>query len=245
MAAPTNNLLNEWVGACSLSLKDNLLSVVLYGTGAEDKLRSTSDINLLFVVETFVPDQWLPLRELLRTATAVHKLRWMVLQKSELPQAAAAFAERFSDIQRRHKILFGSNLIDGLAIPRDRLIQRELDALLNLKVRTRNAFVSRSLRVEQLSAILAEITGPLRTAAATCLALQTGEVCSPKEALAQFLKTDSPQYVNALEQMSAAHRGEILGEVVASSALNTTWHIMDTLSDAFSALRTPSQTQTP
>ena len=56
---PTNvsSALSTFVSAAKKSFGDNLISVVLYGSGAEGKLRPTSDVNLILLLATFNRDQ--------------------------------------------------------------------------------------------------------------------------------------------------------------------------------------------
>jgi predicted nucleotidyltransferase len=82
----------------------SLLSVVLFGSAAEGKLRATSDVNLILVLSAFEQVKVDPLRQPLRIAQAAIKLQPMFLLKAELPRAARSFAPKFADILRRRVI---------------------------------------------------------------------------------------------------------------------------------------------
>lgn len=168
--------------AAQASFGDALRSVVLYGSGAEGRLRATSDVNLLFVLSRFDAraDSF---REPFRFASAAANVTAMFVLEEELPHAAVEFAQKFADISRRHQILFGEDLVSKLTIPRDALVRRVQQVLLNLTLRLRELYVERSLREEQCAITVADTSGPLRTAAASILELEGRPVPAPKEAL--------------------------------------------------------------
>lgn len=45
-------MIGELVTALRAALGEDLVSVVLFGTAAEDKLRATSDVNVIIVLRT-------------------------------------------------------------------------------------------------------------------------------------------------------------------------------------------------
>lgn len=161
----------------------DLQSVVLFGSGAEGRLRSTSDVNLLFIVDGFRQDLVDPIREALQTAQAAAKAQVMFVRRAELEEAAEAFALKFTDIARRHKMLYGEDLVAGLTPSRKAVVRELKQALLNLTIRFRGRYAAVSLREEQISLIIAEAAGPLRAAAASLLVLEGHQAVSPKEAL--------------------------------------------------------------
>jgi predicted nucleotidyltransferase len=161
------------------------VAVVLYGSGAEGKLRATSDVNLLLVLSAFDQKKADQLREPLRLAEAAIRLRAMFLLDSELRPAMEAFAVKFADIIRRRRVLYGDDPFAGISISRSDAIVRLKQILLNLTLRLREAYIARGLREEQLVATIAVMPGPLRSCAATLLELEGNPAASPKEALHQ------------------------------------------------------------
>ena len=178
-------VLTGFVEQARSAFANDLRAVVLYGSGAEGKLRATSDVNLLLVLSAFDQPQADQLREPLRLAQAAIRLRAMFLLESELRPAMEAFAVKFADIMRRRRVLYGDDPFAGISISRGDAIVRLKQTLLNLTLRLREAYIARGLREEQLVAMIADMAGPLRSCAATLLELEGRPAESPKEALQQ------------------------------------------------------------
>jgi hypothetical protein len=185
LPAATQRVLDDFVAQCQAAFGAQLVSVVLYGSGAEGRLRSTSDVNLLVLLSEFDAAQANVLREPLRTAHAAVRLRVMFLLQRELGAAAIAFADKLADMQRRRRVLFGSDPLASLTLQRRDEVTRLRQTLLNLVVRLRQRYLLVSLRDEQAALAIAELAGPLRTAAAQYLALAGTPAASPKAALEQ------------------------------------------------------------
>lgn len=186
------------------ALGDSLRAAILYGSGAEGRLRSTSDVNLLFVLSEFgsAADA---IREPFRFAQAAAKVNAMFVLESELAEASGAFAQKFADIERRHVVLYGEDLVARLVIPRQALLLRVRQVLLNLTIRLREQYVARSLREEQCAAAIAAASGPLRTTAAAILELEGRETLAPKEALETVVsELGRPALTSLLPHLSEA-----------------------------------------
>ncbi|HEU4797155.1 MAG TPA: hypothetical protein VFT02_16090 [Pyrinomonadaceae bacterium] len=225
---PTNvsSALSTFVSAAKKSFGDNLISVVLYGSGAEGKLRPTSDVNLILLLATFNRDQADQLREPLRLAEAAIKLRVMFLLTEELKPASQAFAVKFADIVRRRLVLYGDDPFGSLSVSRDDAIFRLKQTLLNLTLRLREAYIARSLREEQLATVIADTAGPLRSCASTLLELEGNAAPSPKDALEQIAATlaTGPQMHGELQLISEARQRHSLPPGAAAPAL---FHLID------------------
>jgi predicted nucleotidyltransferase len=183
LPAPVAKMLADFVDAAQRAFGRDLDSVVLYGSAAEGKLRATSDVNVVLVLTAFEKDSADLLREPLRMAQAAVNLRAMFLVKSEIPAAAEAFAPKFADILRRHRVLYGSDPFAALQIPRASEILQLQQQLLNLVLRLRSSYVLESLREEQLTLLIADWAGPLRSCAAALLELEGQPAESDKQAL--------------------------------------------------------------
>ena len=189
LPVPVEKALATVVEASRAAFGPNLTSVVLYGSAAEGRLRPTSDVNVIFVLARFERTAVEAVREPLRLAAVAIRLTAMFLLESELTAAAEAFAAKFDDILRRRRVLHGRDVFAGLTIPRSALRNRLRQVLLNLGLRLRQAFAFRSLREEQLAAVVADVAGPLRSAAAALLELEGHPAASPKDALIQTAGT--------------------------------------------------------
>src|SRR5262245_27605657 len=134
-------VLGRFVEEAKAAFGGDLVSVVLYGSAAEDALRRTSDVNVIVVTRRFDPAAAEGLRGGLGLAAAAIRLRAMFLLEGEVADAAAAFAVKFDDVVRRWRVLFGRDPFAGLEVPRAAAIARLRQVSLNLLLRLRNAWV--------------------------------------------------------------------------------------------------------
>ncbi len=200
---------------------DDLLSIVLYGSGAEGKLRPTSDVNLLVVLSAFDQKKADQLREPLRMAHAAIQLRAMFLLDSELRAATEAFSVKFADVIRRRRVLYGDDPFAGISISRGDSVFRLKQTLLNLTLRLREGYIARGLREEQLVAMIADAAGPLRSCAATLLELEGMPAESPKEALHQVAASlpGGPERAEEISRISEARQEKKLAPGLAAPTL--------------------------
>jgi len=165
-------VLSDFVTELNELCGDDLVSVVLFGSGAEGKLTAASDVNLVVVLRAFDPDRMIRMRDAYLTGQAAIKLGAMFLVESELASAAELFGQKFADILRRHRIIFFKDVLASLTVQCPAEIFRLRQVLLNLTLRLREAYVARGRRPEQVVRILADTFGTVRAAAATLLHLE-------------------------------------------------------------------------
>jgi predicted nucleotidyltransferase len=212
--------LREFVSLAEQALGPTLGSMVLFGSAAEGRLRTTSDVNLLVVLTEWSPQRWDGLRDPLRNAHAAIALSPMFVLERELPAALEAFAVKFADIMRRRQVLCGRDPFAGLTIPRPAQIARLRQVLLNLVLRMRERYLSTSLREEQTVRVLAQISGPLRAAAATLLELSGKPVASPKAALETVAAGIAGQdWAQVLATLSSVREGKEMESGMAAATL--------------------------
>jgi hypothetical protein len=189
----------------------DLASIVLFGSGAEQNLRPTSDVNILLVLRRFDQVQADALREPLRFAHAAIELNAMFMLETELPEAMEAFAVKFSDILHRHKLLHGSDPFASVTVSDAALLRRLKQVLLNLQIRLRERYVLMSLREEQLGRVIADAAPPLRASAASILQLEGNPAPSPKKALERVVTAlGDPALSAVLAAMTKVRAGERL-----------------------------------
>ena len=202
--------LTDLVTAAREALGDSLDSIVLYGSGAEGRLRPASDVNVIFVLNRFDAARVDALGEPVRVAQAAIRLAPMVLLRDEIPHAATAFAVKFADIVRRHRVLHGADPFTGLTIPRERLVTRLLQVLLNLRLRLRAAYVTHTFDDQLVTAIVHGGTA-LRSAAATLRELEGQPRLSPRESLEKTAQElGDPRFIAAVTQISTARELGVL-----------------------------------
>ena len=210
-AERTDRVLAELVTAARDALGDTLEAIVLYGSAVERRLRPSSDVNVLFVLARFEPTRIDALRDSVRLAQAAIRLAPMFLLRDEIPHASAAFAVKFADIVRRHRVLSGLDPFADLVIPRERMIARLTQVLLNLRLRLRAAYVIQGAFEDQLVGVIASAAGALRPAAATLLELEGQARLAPREALARVVESlGDARFADAVAQISVARERGVL-----------------------------------
>ena len=221
LPAKVNSVLTEFVNSTKKAFEDDLRSIVLFGSGAEGKLRPASDVNVIVLLTRFDQHKADQMREPLRLAEAAIKLRAMFLLEEELQPASHAFAVKFADIKRRRRVLYGDDPFAGISVSREDSIFRLKQTLLNLILRLRESYISRGLREEQLVAIIADAAGPLRSCAATLLELEGGTAPSAKDALQQISSSlpGAEKRNEELQLVSEARQTQTLPPGVAALTL--------------------------
>ena len=220
LPADVAQALDDFVAATRAAFADRLESVVLFGSAAEGALRATSDVNVILVLTAFERAQADQMGEATRRAHATVRLRAMFVLADEVAAAAEAFAQKFDDVRRRHRVLWGRDPFATLAPSRAALVGRVNQVLLNLALRLRAAYVERSPREEQLVAVVAAVAAPLRTAAASLLELEGRRSPSPKVALREIaLAVGGPLIEATLIRMSQARETGTLPPGVAGETL--------------------------
>jgi predicted nucleotidyltransferase len=219
-------VLNGFIEQARSAFASDLRAAVLYGSGAEGKLRATSDVNLLLVLSAFDQEKADQLREPLRLAQAAIRLKAMFLLESEIRPAMESFAVKFADILRRRRVLYGDDPFVGISVSRSDSIVRLKQTLLNLTLRLREAYIAHGMREEQLVAMIADMAGPLRSCAATLLELEGKSVESPKEALHQVAASlpDGAERANEVSRISEARQERTLAPGVAAP---TFFHLIE------------------
>jgi predicted nucleotidyltransferase len=223
-------VLDEFVLATRQAFSDQLISIVLFGSAAEGKLRPASDVNLLIILSAFEQGRADHLRQPLRIAESAVQLRPMLLLREEVSLASRAFAPKFADIIRRRVILFGGDPFGSLSIPRDAEIRQLNQQSLNLILRLRAAYVGRSLREEQLTRFIADTLGPLRALSAALLELES-RPRMPSQAAFECLGAELklPQWSDTLALLAAAHESRLLP---AGSAAQVLFQLLEFLRGA-------------
>ncbi len=210
--------LAQFTEAAKQAFGPALISVVLYGSAAEDALRPTSDINLILVIREFRQPAVQAFHPAMVTAQAALRSQVMFLLEDEIVSAAEAFTVKFADVARRRLVLFGSDPFTNAGVPRAAGIFRVRQVLLNLILRLRNAMTLRLRNEDELITLLAESAGPIRAAAATLLELEQHPDSSGKHALAAIAATNFA-WAQLPAQLSAVREQRTLPEGAAEPAL--------------------------
>src|SRR6185436_18156796 len=113
--------LKDFIETAKEAFRTDLLSITLFGSAAEGRLRPSSDVNLIVVLKRFDQNAADAVSDSFRAAHAAIMLEAMFILENEIALAAESFAVKFSDIETRHEVLFGKDYFTDLEIPRDAL----------------------------------------------------------------------------------------------------------------------------
>jgi len=186
-ADAVTRVLEDWVAAAKNALGADLNAVVLFGSAAEDRLRPSSDVNVVMVLRRFDAQAMSGLRESFRAAHAAIRLEVMFLLEREISEATEAFAVKFADILQRRRVLLGADPFRDITLSRGAEIARLRQQLLSCVLRLRHRYMLSSLREEQATRVIAESAGVVRACAEALRELSGGSVTSPKLALEAFV----------------------------------------------------------
>jgi predicted nucleotidyltransferase len=189
LPAPVRTALGAFVGQARQVFAEDLVAIVLFGSGAEGRMRETSDVNLIVVLSRVDPARLKAIGEAYRLAHAAVRLSAMFILESEIAVASEAFAVKFADIAVRHVVLDGRDPFAGLTVSREAQRRRMHQVLVNLVLRLRERYALAAEYEDQLARIAADAVGPLRAAAATLLMLESGSTPAPRVALEQVAAT--------------------------------------------------------
>jgi predicted nucleotidyltransferase len=232
-----SRVLATFLEAARQAFGDDLVSIVLYGSAVEGRLRPTSDVNLLIVLAAFDPIKANALRGPFSVAQAAIRLTAMLLLNSEVRPAVESFAQKFSDILRRRRVLYGPDPFAGVVIPRPAVIARLKQVLLNITLRLRAAYIERGSTPERLPLLIAEFAGPLRSCSATLLELEGQPLAPPREALQRVVGSfGEPGWDEVLAHISAARQREPLSAEVTGATLLRMIDLADRLRARVNAL---------
>ncbi len=112
------SVIAEFVEKIRAAAGPNLVSAILYGSAAQGDFHADySDVNLLCLLR----DVSLPALNQIAGAVAWWRGKRhhppLVMTPQELISSADVFSIEFSDMKRRHRVLFGEDLLHGLQVP--------------------------------------------------------------------------------------------------------------------------------
>jgi hypothetical protein len=114
-----NKVINQLVEKLRNAYGDRLISVVLYGSGAEgDHQPRYSDYNILCVLTAVTPRELVQGGEIFRWWREQGSPSPLLLTEHELATSTDCFAIEFLDMQLQHSVLHGKDVVADLAIDR-------------------------------------------------------------------------------------------------------------------------------
>jgi len=109
--------LQELVDRLRQAQQDRLLSVILYGSAATgDHHQEFSDLNVLCVLTQVTPRELAACETVFKWWRGAGNPAPLLLSEEEVRTSTDCFPIEFHDMQERRRVLFGKDVIEGLAI---------------------------------------------------------------------------------------------------------------------------------
>jgi hypothetical protein len=110
--------INEFVSRMQQGAGDNLQSIILYGSAANGEFhRDFSNVNLLCVLRETSFATLAPITPAVKWWSGQKHHPPLVLTREELERSTDVFSIELLDMQQRHRVLFGEDVLSGLQIP--------------------------------------------------------------------------------------------------------------------------------
>lgn len=111
-------LISEFVEKIKTAAGANLVSVILYGSGAEGEFHPEySDLNLLCVLRDASFGSLSKIADVVEWWRGKKHHPPLVLTPGELKASADTFSIEFVDMKQRHRLLHGEDVLSGLNVP--------------------------------------------------------------------------------------------------------------------------------
>jgi hypothetical protein len=116
---PMDKLLTQLVEKLKKAFGDRLVSIVLYGSAAAgDHHPKFSDFNILCALRTITPRELADSEDIFRWWREQGSPSPLLLTEDEVAGSTDCFAIEFLDIKQQHQLLYGKDVISGLAVDR-------------------------------------------------------------------------------------------------------------------------------
>jgi hypothetical protein len=202
-AMTAEKLISEFTTRVRTAAGDNLQSLVLYGSAADGEFhKEYSDINLLCVLRDA------SFRSLQALSPAV---KWWLGQKQPAPQVATSeelrrsadvFAIELLDMQQRHRVLFGDDVLGGLKVDmRNHRAQVEYELREKLMLLRKGLLIAGDKPDRLWDLLLNSLSAFTTLFRHASLALSGGTVVSKREAavgLAAHIQFDASPFLQLL-----------------------------------------------
>lgn len=110
--------INEFISRLRAACGDNLLSVILYGSAADGEFHPEfSNVNLLCVLRASSFAALTAMTPAVEWWTRQKHHAPLVLTREEIERSTDVFSIELLDMQQRHRVLFGDDVLSGLHIP--------------------------------------------------------------------------------------------------------------------------------
>ena len=152
--------IDELVNQLKAAYGETLRSVILYGSAvAGEHIAKKSDYNVLVVLDAVPLDRLAAVGAILRSWAEAGNPAPMMFTTSEWQSSSDVFPMEYADILERHRVLYGSDVTEGITISRSDLrLQVEQQALGKLLHLRRGAMAAGDDGKEQIALIEASLS---------------------------------------------------------------------------------------
>jgi len=128
-AIAVDSIIDQAAAALAEQLKENLHSLILYGSAVRGDLVATaSDVNFLLVLQASTSASHRVIRAVVQ---CFPRLNPFIVELSGMPRAVRVFALKFLSIRRDYRLLRGVDPLVDLQVPRDLAAERRWSTILS------------------------------------------------------------------------------------------------------------------
>ncbi len=198
--------LQELIDGLSNVLGPKLLSVLIYGSKASGEFHEDhSDVNVFILLADVSGETLKLMSKPLRTWVKAGHSTPVFVQKSELPLYANSLPIEFLDMKDHHKVVFGSDPLEGLSIDRSNLrAQCSLELSIKL-LKLRQAVILIDGDPKRLRVVLTESLPSVLTLYRAVLRLEAEVPTGHKILAAKELAKRAGADDDCLERLSQSH----------------------------------------
>jgi hypothetical protein len=212
LVTPTvGSIVGDFTARLQELMPQDFLAAALYGSASEGRMRTVSDVNIVYLFKSYKWDALDEVRDFYRQVHNAVELNAMFILADELVPVASAFPMKYLDIKTRHVMISGDDLLKDLKIPKARLHEHVEQSLLNARIRMVNRYLLMSLRPEQFQLQVAELASSLRAAAHALVFLQDGKLTSPRQSLEQIAAQADSAARTLVGTLSEIREGRVQG----------------------------------
>ncbi len=126
------------------TIDDRLLSVILYGSYADNTETKSSDINLIVVIDNITALDLRNLSHAIKKWQKTKNILPVFMGKTEWFASSDVYPMEYSDIKERHSILYGEDIVSSLEIDKRYLRLQCESETKNLLIRLRQGYAANS-----------------------------------------------------------------------------------------------------
>jgi len=214
--------IQKFTELCRDTFGEDLKAVILFGSAAEDRIRTFSDVNLMVILSRHDYERSKKLQSQYRNFRAQEKLHAMFICENEIQDAIQSFPLKFNDMRLRHKVVYGTWDFSKITLSPDQIRFHALQVIMNLKLRMREKFILSGMREEQLTIIISEFASALRSAACGVFELEKKPYTSARQAFASIMSsTGDPSLADLPRLISEVREETVLGKEVYEDIIMT------------------------